>query len=322
MKKGLLLLGALVATTLLSYAQSAKFQIDLWMDDGDERILLGYEEDNPCRDQEKTLAQRYAREVRENPVLKAIGMGDAEKDIPECFEDGFANAYSEYFEYRIVSVSDRVKRFLHRTAGFGQVRELVFTILSDAVCDLCRLYPGDFKAEVVRLVKKEMAFVSTMNWHSYGVDKDGVLLVDGKPDYETPYSMDGFFIRRVINDGIQVRELATYLERLLAKLEAVDVSENGDIMRRVRINRELSYCTGLKGSYYMANATGDIFFPYKESPAERSLIQCIGDEGSRMYKISNGYLKTDPDYEWVLFERPDDRQVILVDHAGSTIFRE
>ena len=292
------------------------------MQDGDEWIMRGYPDENPCREQEMALAEKYAREVKDNPVLKAIGMDGLDQAIDHCFDNSFSNAYSPYICYQVMNLPDGIRSFLHRVAGFERVRELLFTVASDALCDLCRMYPGDFKTEVVRVVKEQMAFVATMNWHSYTTNREGALLVDGKENYELSYGLEGFLIRRVINDGITVRELAVYLERLLAKLDAVDVSENGDILKRVRINNDLSYCTALNGCYYMANATGKIIFPYKEETCDQSLIQCLGEEGSFMYKISNGYLQTDPEEEWVLYERPDDRQIILVDHAGNTIFRE
>lgn len=320
MKKFLLL--AFLFASFLSYGQSALFQTSLWMKDGDEQVMVGYPDENPCREQEIALAQKYVREVNGNPVLKAIGMDGLEKKIGQCLEESFSNAYSEYSFYQMIFWPDGIKRFLRKISGTEKVRELLFSMVSDALCDLCRIYPGDFKDEAVRVVKHEMEFVGTMNWHSYGVNQNRTLLVDGKEEYELPYSLDGFLVRRVIFDGITVRELSVFLERLLAKLDAVDVSGNGDILKRVRINNSLSYCTALRGCYYMANATGKTIFPYKEETCAPSLIQCIGDEGSYMYKISNGYLQTDPVYEWVLYQRPDDRQILLVDHTGSTIFRE
>jgi hypothetical protein len=328
----------LLLSSMTAFGQTTMFQSSLTLGDEQEQIMSYYPDTNPCRDQEVEIANKYISEALSSPLLKAIGISGFEKDVKTAINDNIEGAYNdERFNpviYRVrIFYNDEFNKYLHKIIKTTKVRDLLFDISSSIICDLCKLYPKDFKADVVNKLNRAISFVSTMKNHKYeavNLDtwmEEQKLYIDGKENEEIALGLEGFLIRRVITDGFTIPELSNYLEKLLKMVDAVDVSDNSDVLSKVSINNDLTYYTTASGNYYLANKTNVKVFPY--NPEITSMqrygltkLQCIKDKNSNMYKISNGLLWGYPEKKWELYEHPDVKGVILIDDTGDVIMRE
>lgn len=336
MKKFLPIL--LLLSSITVFGQTTMFHSSITLGDEQAQVMPYYPQDDPCRDQEVEIANKYINEALSSPLLKAIGISGFENDVKTAITDNITMAYNdERFNpviYRVrIFYNDEFNKFLHKIIKTTKVRDLLFDISSNLICDVCRLYPKDFKPEVVSKIKKSLAFVSTMKNHKYeavNLDtwmQEQKLYIDGKENEEIALGIEGFLIRRVITDGFTIPELTGYLEKLLKKVEAVDVSNNSDVLKSVSINDDLTYYITATGNYYLANKTKTKFLPY--NPEITSMqrfgltqLQCIKDKTSNMYKISNGYLWGYPEQKFELYDHPDVKGVVLIDDTGEVIMRE
>ena len=320
------------------FGQTAMFQSSITLGDEQTQVMPYYPEEDPCRAQEVEIANKYISEALGSPLLKAIGISAFEEDVKTAITDNITMAYNnERFNpviYRVrIFYNDKFNKFLHKIIKTTKVRDLLFDMSSNIICDLCKLYPKDFKPEVVRKIKGSLAFVSTMKNHKYeAVDLDTwmqeqKLYIDGKENEEIALGVEGFLIRRVITDGFTIQELTSYLHKLLKKVEAVDVSNNSDVLKSVSINDDLTYYITATGNYYLANKTRAKVLPYNPEITYMqrfglTQLQCIKDRTSNMYKISNGYLSRYPEEKFKLYDHPDVKGVILIDDTGEVIMRE
>lgn len=335
----------LLLSSISAFGQRSMFHSSLTLSDEQIQVMPRYPKDNPCLDQEIEIANKYINETLSSSLLKAIGIRDFEDDVKRAITDNITTAYNdERFNPVINRVriyyDDGFNKFLHKLIQIPKVRELLFDISSNLICDVCRLYPKDFKREVVGKIKKSLAFVSTMNNHKYeAVDLDTwptvgelTLLIDGKKNEYIALGIEGFLIRRVITDGFTIPELTGYLEKLLKKVEAVDVSDNSDVLQSININDDLTYYVTATGNYYLANKTKTKVLPYNPETTSISIqgfgfteLQYFKDKTSNIYKISYGCLWGDP------YEDPEQKfdfwnqsieGVLLIDDTGEVIMRE
>ena len=328
----------LLLSSLSAFGQSTMFHSCLTLSDEQVQVMPCYPQDNPCRDQEIEIANKYINETLSSPLLKAIGIRDFEDDIKTAITDNITIAYNdERFNPVINRVriyyNDGFNKFLHKIIKIPKARELLFDISSNLICDVCRFYPKDFKQKVVGKIKKSLAFVSTMNNHKYeAVDLNTwqtelTLLIDGKENEEIALGIEGFLIRRVITDGFTIPELTDYLEKLLKKIEAVDVSDNSDVLQSISINDDLTYYVTATGNYYLANKTKTKVLPYNPEatsvqPIGFTQLQCFKDKTSNMYKISYGYPYEYPEDKYSCYKYTDVKGVLLIDDTGEVIMRE
>ena len=328
----------LLLSWTIAFGQTAMFNTELTLGDQQEHIMPYYPNDNPCRDQEETIAEKFIAQSLNSPLLKAIGISDFENDVKSALTGNIIGAYNnEHINPVICRVrifyNDEFNKFLHKLLKTNRMKDFLFDFSSDIICDLCKLYPKDFKADAIARIKSAISFVSTMKNHTYeAVDLDTwmqeqKLYIDGKENEEIALGIEGFLIRRVIFDGFTIQELSGYLEKLLRKVEAVDVSGNSDVLKSVRINDDLTFYMALSGNYYFANKTRIKILPYNPELSDvqrfgETKLQCIKDGDSNLYKISNGYFDTWPEEKWVLYEHPAVKGVILIDDKGEIILKE
>ena len=328
----------LLLSSISAFGQRSMFHSSLTLSDEQVQVMPRYPKDNPCLDQEIEIANKYIDETLSSSLLKAICIRDFEDDVKRAITDNITTAYNdERFNPVINRVriyyDDEFNKFLHKLIQIPKVRELLFDISSNLICDVCRLYPKDFKREVVGKIKKSLAFVSTMNNHKYeAVDLNTwrgelTLLIDGKENEDIALGIEGFLIRRVITDGFTIPELTGYLEKLLKKVEAVDVSDNSDVLQSININDDLTYYVTATGNYYLANKTKTKVLPYNPETTSVQLIcftqlQCFKDKTSNMYKISYGYLWEAPGDKYDFYNDPYGEGVLLIDDTGEVIMRE
>lgn len=332
MKKFLSFIFVLTSATALG--QTAMFHVNLSLGDEQEQVMSYYPKDNPCKNQEIEIANKYIKEAFNSPLLKAVGIKDLENDVGTAIitniEDSYNRSWSNPVFYRVrIFYHDEINKFLHRIIRSKQVKDFLFDFSCSIICDLCRLYPKDFKAKVINKLNSAINFVSTMKNHSYeAVDlnswKGGelTLFIDGKENEKIALGIEGFLIRRVITDGFTVPELSNYLEKLLQKVKSVDISKNSDVLRSVNINGDLTYYTTATGNFYLANKTNVKVFPYTSEDWQcfgETLLQCIKDKNSNLYKISNGLLWNN---QWELYTDPDIKGIIVIDDRGDVILRE
>lgn len=336
MKKILTLI--LLLSWTVAFGQTAMFNTSLTLGDQEKHVMPYYPNDNPCRDQENTIAEKFIAQSLNSALLKAVGISEFENDVKDALTANIVGAYNNEHTnpviYRVrIFYNEEFNKFLHKLLKTSRMKDLLFDFSSDIICDLCKLYPKDFKADAITRIKSAISFVSTMKNHTYeAVDLDTwmheqKLYIDGKENEEVALGIEGFLIRRVIFDGFTIQELSGYLEKLLAKIETVDVKDNSDVLKSVRINDDLTYYMALSGNYYFANKTGVKILPYNPELSDvqrfgETQLQCIKDGNSNLYKISNGYLDTWPEEKWVLYEHPAVKGVMLIDDKGEVILKE
>ena len=330
MKKILFL--ALIGSTLSAYGQTAWSQFDISLGDGQEYVMSYYPLDNPCAEREARLVEKYKGRTMESPLLRAIGIGAFENEVQEAIGENVQRVYLEQGLYETFIGGGEFHDFFHKIMKSPRVRDVLFDLASGLICDLCRIYPKDFKDSLVEQIMETKGTVYELGRHHYEVrhlpdwGRNPVLFIDGRMAHEDSFGFEGFLIRRIVMDGFPASEMAGYLDRLLDKVESVEVGENPDVMERIRVNDELSYLITAKGNYYVAEKSGVRLYPYEPGTYEQfykmTKVQCIKDRTSRIYKITNGSLVSSPEKHWVDDTSPDSRGTIIIDDRGDILFRD
>ena len=330
MKKILFL--ALTVSTVSAYGQTALSQFDVSLGDGQEYVMSYYPLDNPCEEQEAGLVETYIGKTMESPLLRAIGIGAFEEDVRGTIGENVRGVYIKKGFYNAFVGSYGFQEFCHKLLRSPKVRDVLFDLLSGIVCDLCRIYPKDFKDSLIEAIIEMKGTVEELGTHQYEArhledwGENPVLFIDGRMAHDDSFGFEGVLIRRVLLDDLTFAEMSDYLDRLLDKVGSVDVRENPDVMERVRVNDELSYLVTTNGNYYVAERSGVKLFPYEpgsyEQFYEMSKVQCIKDRTSNMYKITNGTLVSSPEEHWQDATDPHLEGVMIIDDRGEILFRE
>lgn len=291
MKK--LLLFVCLFSTVAMFGQKAMFQSNLTLKDG-ERKKIESNIPSTFLDKKTKIQNKHIEKILNNSLLRSIDIRRFEKNITEG---------SDEWEYYLLSADYFVlwssrdadfQPYLHNIVKSKNVRAVLYDIVAGIICDLCRLFPKDYKAKVITALTRAKKHLAVMNLKKieYSIQYerlfgggDIILLIDGiRASHEFALSIEGFLCRRVLMDNIPINELAGYIDKLLAMVNPIDVSANGDVLASVNINNDLTYYQTANGEFYIVNRTrkkysGDYHFVQKDS-YQRDLYQLYWWESS------------------------------------------
>lgn len=330
MKKMLCLV--FIVSSLSAYSQTAMSRLDISLGDGQEYVMSYYPSDNPCAEREAELKETYKRKAMELPLLRAIGIGAFEEEVQDAIDWNVEGVYLSQKRIYAFFGGGKFQDFFHKMMMSQRVKDILFDLTADLVCDLCRIYPKDFKDSLIGRINDVKDMVADLARHHYEARKVNgwgeypVLFVDGSMAQHESYDFKGTLIRRIIQKELTAAEMSDYLDKLLFKVKSVDVRKNPDVMKRVRVNAELSYLITAEGNYYVAEKTKVKLYPYGTGTYrqfdEMSKVQCIQDRNSHLYRISNGTLVSSPEEHWEDYSGSDSSGLLVIDDKGEILYRE
>ncbi len=241
----------------------------------------------------KSIGNKYANEVVSNPILKTIGI---EKKA-DCFYDnikvplkdniieGINHSYNNFYHY-FVPFTRCIGTFLHKAIKIKKVREFAMNITGNFLVELCEYYPKDFKAMVIDKIKECQGFINNeMPKHKYEIVGKHLFIDNKGVDLNIAQSMKVFILRRILMDNIPKEEINGYLNTLLHKVQAVDVSNNPDILLKININNHLDYCVSATGNYILIKNRK---IKPNKNIGDYPEITCLHDGYNYYYKIKYG----------------------------------
>lgn len=282
------------------------------------------------KSQEDSIMNLYLDKVLDNPILKILD-GYIADNIKRSFYFSFQGMYrqplvpfcdgrqheSYYCEDKdgawsmqhLVAEASHVgypvmNEFLHRAIKIKKVREFGYNIVGDMLEAYCKIYPKDYKDNLIKQLNGCLKFVGEMAKHNYRLvdsDEEGVLdlVVDEKKNRRQAAGLEGFLIRRVIIDKVPKDEIAENIKKLVNRLMAVE-SRDGDCLYRLSINGELHYCERQSGGgFYMG-----------EQPIESIMIS--------NYNII--YYRPEKETPYYMFKDLWGRCIYIVDSTGEIIY--
>lgn len=314
----------LLFSSCFAFGQTAMFSSSVTLGDGEMCVMPSYRNNNPCEEQEKAIADTYYKRLMDNTLLRALGIQKYDEYLERDLYDSIVGKYDGYYIAEHFDIGYYLGDFLRRISKNSKVRAILADTAIDLVCDLCKYYPKDFKANVLIKVTESKNFVDTLSRHKYE-SRDGNLYIDGVEAPEDAYGLRGFIIRRIINNDIPEDDFARILDKLYSRVSSVDVSANKDILRSVYINNAITYNTTVNGNYFCVNKTGAVIVPYFmkdvwDRRTQKTLIQYFPGEDATYYKIQETYSRWNYDEEKYLYY-PDDGTVII-DDSGEIIYEE
>lgn len=282
-----------------------------------------YMERDLYENQETVLANQYFQRIMHEPLLKSVKISDYENDIKYLVGANMTEHYNnDIFTYPCCDFKD----MLHKIIRNKTVRAVGVGILSDIFVDLCKLYPKDYQRDLLQRLQSMLDFLNQIPYHEYGLrytDDEGLVyfIVDGDWDYDLPLSWNGFLLRRILIDDIPVDELREYINRLMDRIENLDISDNDEVIRTVSINDDMYYCESATGNYYYFPSSSKVIYMYSDYYNRRyapTRVVYNTNGYSGYYRISTGY---ESSKRW-LTRSSSDRNSIIVDRNGNIILEE
>lgn len=238
-----------------------------------QSITLNDSTFTPAVDKGIEIQKKYVKQLLSNPILKTMGIDKCpsnewgnrrtQNSVPESFADIISSEIicsgcSPYRRQGLYPTDERyyqsTYKFLHKAIKNKKIRELSVEILGNMLVDLCKYYPKDFRQKVLRTLNSTQNFVNDMYKHKYEIIGAGnSLFVDGYQDRDLSFTIEGFIIRRVVTDKVPKEEIKGYLTKLITKLQAIDTSENKDILSIIEINNRLKCCLSCSEFYFVIN---------------------------------------------------------------------
>lgn len=240
-----------------------------------QSITLNDSTFTPAVDKGIEIQEKYVKQLLSNPILKTMGIDECpsnewgnpwrgnQSPVSESFADIInsqiiSSGISPYYRQCLCPANGTyfksTYKFLHKAIKNKKIRELSIEILGNMLVDLCKYYPKDFKQKVLRTLKSTLNFVNDMYKHKYEIIGSwNRLFVDGYQNRDLSFTIEGFIIRRVITDKVPKEEIKGYLNKLITKLQAIDTSENKDILSVIKINDRLKCCFSCSEFYFVIN---------------------------------------------------------------------
>lgn len=265
-------------------APSALFFKSFQLRDGEAICVTPqYPSDEYCGE-EKSIANKYYNQLISSGVLKAFDIHKHEKELRQYMEEAQLYNNNPLYEYSYMFSRDT---YYHSLAQVKAVRGFGCRVISDMLVDYCEYFPKDFKTKIVSELTDVLMTIKKCKKHRYECveDKWGdlCLSVDGKINNSIAYSLEGFIARRICMDNIPVSEMELFVSSLLKKLKSVNTESNPDILYKVTINNELSYCLGIEGPFFISEKNRKKTIPFND----RRYLQYYNSYGQKVF-FSNG----------------------------------
>lgn len=246
------------------------------------------------------------------------------RELLESDAYGLYNGYSSYGRLYGLFFRDYFRNLIKVPA----VREYGYRVMGDMLVDFCSYFPKDFKEKVDDELKELLKTIKKCKKHQYGsiMGQEGWnhLTVDGRINDDVAYTMEGMVARRICLDNIPASELEDFVYSLLSRLKSLDMRNNPEVLYKVTINNELSYCYGIEGPYFISEKNGMRTIPFVKkdyllSSYYGQKVYCNNGSDGRYYKICN---QRNSRGEWVpLPNYHNDTREILLNSEGALLYR-
>ena len=315
MKKTILL--SLLFVSFYAFAQKPAFYSNVMLHGDALFETPNYYENFSYKAQEEQIAEQYSNELMDNTLLKAIGIGQCGESVSQSITYSITDSYENQSLLDYKRIGWDFRKFIKRVSKNERVRDMLAETACNILCDLCRLYPKDYKTELLKQIDDVRVFLDTMSRHTYYIEDDD-LYKDEEREWDDSYGIPGFIVRRIIYDEISRDVLYNYADRLYSRISSVDNRSNKDILASVNINNEITYNLSASGNYYVANKTGAIIRPaFSQS---LNVIQCYESTESNLYKIARSYRKYSNALDkWVPTASDE---YVVVDTQGNILYQQ
>lgn len=265
----------------LTLCQTAMVETRIQLNNGDSLESTNVFNSNKyyylTKSKEDSIMQLYLNRILSNPLLKIIDGFDS-KQIEDCFTSTINEvwsmyklplpAYSDGSQYAyymndgfyggsmphvIAEVSPvyhpKMNVFLHKAIKIKKIREFGYSILGDMLEAYCKIFPKDYRDNLIKQLKECVAFIGEMEKHQYeAVDLGNnpfelrllTLYVDGKENPKLASGLKGFIIRRIIVDNIPKNEIAMNMEMIIKRIQDTKTNDF-DFYYHLSVNNELHY---------------------------------------------------------------------------------
>lgn len=165
-----------------------------------------------------------------------------------------------FFDGCILNIKKSIRYLLAQNKDF---RDALFDKTCDFICDLTMLFPKDFKSHIISEINVILNILNDIPTHKYELasynseNRSFYFKKDGIKNEGIGHTKTGWILRRIYIDKIPYEEIKQKTEKLLARVQGIDNSNNADIAYIYRIANGISYCVGGKKSFLYSNATSN-----------------------------------------------------------------
>lgn len=295
MKKYLLAILLLIAGITSAFAQQrAAFSEKIMLGDGEMFNSFSYDDEKfaSFHEKEEEMAVQLVQKLKTSSYLRAFDIfsnGD-------YIEDVLTDAYDSFYSSSLDDVLPSIYGIFREISVKQAVRDYLFKIGCEALCDLCKLYPKDFKSNLLKQITYIDEVVKELSKHTYVQDKNrSDLYIDGELNNELAHEFEGYILRRNLNDNISWNEMHQKLVALKNAIEGVDVTRNPEVMGQVSINNEATYKVTANGDYYIVGKSMRLT-PYEKEKyvgctywlSNETCLKCLKDMNETVYIIYRG----------------------------------
>lgn len=174
---------------------------------------------------------------------------------------------------------DGFDNYYHRLFKNKTARTLLTEQGIEIVCNLCKEFPSDFKALMLKELAQLLQFTNYLNT-SKKIDTDNL------NDY-----WKGFIFRRNKFDNVPLNEIQATLIKAQTKIKALDVSKQPDAMYEININSQVTlYYSCEKFTFSSNNSSKEISFTYETTVQN---VKYLKDITGEYYQLS-GFKNSKP----------------------------
>ena len=280
----------------LSSNPSALFYKSFQLRNGDSAYLTPYYPSIEYCSYEKTIARKYHDNIVSSGILMSFDIRKHDKELLEMMQDEVVGLYSAAYPayYRLWGLF--YDGYYRKLVKVRDLRKFGYGILTDMLVELCQYLPKDYKTKLVAELKEVQQTIKKCKKHRYecvtnswgGCD----LYVDGRERDDIAGTLEGMIARRICMDGIPANELEEAVNSILGKVNDVVTTNNADVLYKVTINNELSYCLGINGPYFISERSRKKTVPFDDKENLKSdyygqkVFYNVGTDGA-FYKIRN-----------------------------------
>ena len=220
----------------------------------------------------------------------------SDKDIADVLDYNLSRAYYQQLD-GILYQSYKYYNLFHNKIKNKNFRTFLLNKACDILCDFVSLYPMDFQYKIQTELQSALDFLNDMPNHYYEIKEDVryswrplTIFVDGKPNEDIAFTLEGFILRRMLMDNIAYEEIVLGVQTMLQKVTDVDTSGNAGYAAAYLINNEIIYHISCFFNYFESYEHQEYFIPYEDEYEMKyagNVIKCRQNFGQNFYIISN-----------------------------------
>ncbi len=301
----------LLLLSSVAFAQyTSLYSYDIQLNTTDSIDTYQWLKNYPFSQQDQQIINKYTNSIC-NGIRTYISNEEMPNaDIEKVVKYNLNNAYYHTLS-GVIYQSYKYYNMLHLKIKNKNFRDFLFNKACDILCDLVSIYPRDFQVNMEELIESTLEFMTDIPNHTYEIKEDLqyswrplTIFVDGQPDHNIAFTLNGFLIRRMIIDNVSYDEVLSKLQTLLQKISDIE-HDNPDFAYSYVINNEIIYYIGCFMNYFKSLEYDEYYVPYvdsREMVVAPNVIKCRQNFGQNFYIISNR-LWTDSEYTHTVVDK-------------------